>query len=82
MRVIEASGRAGLVGDLFRIYAFAQGDQASFHWVTIAESVELAGPETFDPEKMATLYEVGYQAARAGPVVYALLHHHRPHDQR
>lgn len=68
MRVIEASGRAGLVGDLFRIYAFAQGDQASFHWVTIAESVELAGPEVFDPEKMATLYEVGFQAARAGPV--------------
>ena len=35
-----------LVGDLFRIYAFAQREQASFHWVTIDESVELPGPES------------------------------------
>jgi predicted acylesterase/phospholipase RssA len=68
MRVIEASGRAGLVGDLIRIYAFAQREQASFHWVTIAESVELAGPEAFDPVKMAELYEIGRKAALAGPV--------------
>ncbi len=68
MRVIEASGRAGLVGDLIRIYAVSQREQASFHWVTIAESVELAGPETFDPVKMAELYEVGRKAALAGPV--------------
>jgi predicted acylesterase/phospholipase RssA len=67
-RVIEAAGRAGLVGDLFRIYVFAQREQASFHWVTIAEGVELAGPEVFDPVKMAELYEIGYKAARAGPV--------------
>jgi predicted acylesterase/phospholipase RssA len=67
-RVIEASGRAGLVGDLFRIYAFAQREQASFHWVTIAENVELAGPEVFDPVKMGELYEVGRKAALAGPV--------------
>jgi predicted acylesterase/phospholipase RssA len=68
MRVIEASGRAGLVGDLIRIYAFAQDEQASFHWVTIAEGVELAGAEVFDPEKMAELYEIGRKAALAGPV--------------
>ena len=34
-RVVEASGRAGVVGALFIIYAFAQREQASFHWVTI-----------------------------------------------
>jgi len=68
IRVIEASGRAGLVGDLIRIYAFAEREQASFHWVTIAESVELAGPETFDPVKMAELFEVGRKAALTGPV--------------
>ena len=57
-----------MVGDLFRIYAFALREQAGFHWVTIAESVELAGAEVFDPAKMAELYEVGRKAALAGPV--------------
>jgi len=67
-RVIEASGRAGLAGDLHRIHAFAQRGQASFHWVTIADSVELAGSEIFDPVRMAELYEIGHNTARAGPV--------------
>jgi hypothetical protein len=67
-RVIEASGRAGVVGDLIRIYAFAQRDQASFHWITIDKSVDLPGPEVFDPVNMRELYEVGRKAALAGPV--------------
>jgi predicted acylesterase/phospholipase RssA len=67
-RVIEASGRAGLVGDLFRIYTFAQRDQGTFHWVTIDQSVDLPGPDVFDPVKMAELYEIGYKVALAGPV--------------
>ena len=67
-RVIEASGRAGAVGDLIRIYVFARRDQAGFHWVTIDESVDLPGPEVFDPVKMAELYEIGYKAALAGPL--------------
>jgi predicted acylesterase/phospholipase RssA len=66
-RVIEASVRAGVVNDLIRIFAFAQRDQASFHWVTIAESVELEAAEVFDPVKMAKLYDIGYWTARAGP---------------
>lgn len=75
MRVIDASSRAGPVGDLFRIYAFAQQEQASFHWVTIAESVVLAGPEVFDPENMAGLYEIGRKAAlgAAALFVYGLV---------
>ncbi|MDP9143717.1 MAG: patatin-like phospholipase family protein, partial [Actinomycetota bacterium] len=66
-RVIEASVRAGVVTDLIRIYAFAQRDQASFHWVTIDERVDLKGAEVFDPVKMGELYEIGYRTARAGP---------------
>ena len=66
-RVIEASVRAGVVGDLIRIYAFAQRDQASFHWVTIDERVDLTGAEVFDPVKMGELYAIGDQTARAGP---------------
>ena len=67
-RVIEASGRAGVVGALFIIYAFAQREQASFHWVTIPEGVEIPGAGAFDPAKMTELYEVGYRTALAGPV--------------
>jgi predicted acylesterase/phospholipase RssA len=67
-RVLEASSRAGLVGDLFRIHSFALREQAGFHWVTIAEGVEVPGAEVFDPAKMLALYEVGYRAALEGPV--------------
>ncbi|HTO47586.1 MAG TPA: patatin-like phospholipase family protein [Burkholderiales bacterium] len=67
-RVLEASSRSAVVGDLFRIYAVALREQATFHWVTIAQNVDLAGAEVFDPAKMAELYEVGYKAAFAGPL--------------
>ena len=67
-RVLEASSRSAVVGDLFRIYAVTLREQASFQWVTIAGDVDLAGAEVFDPAKMAELYEVGYKAALAGPV--------------
>ena len=67
-RVIEASGRAGVVGALFIIYAFAQREQANFHWVTIPEGVEIPGTGVFDPAKMTKLYEVGYRTALAGSV--------------
>jgi predicted acylesterase/phospholipase RssA len=67
-RVIEASSRAGVVGALFTIYAFAQREQASFQWVTIPQGVEIPGTAGFEPEKMTGLYEVGYRTALAGPV--------------
>ena len=38
---------------LFIIYAVAQREQASFHWVTIPEGVEIPGTEVFDPVKMS-----------------------------
>ena len=56
-----------LAGDPIRIYAFAVREQASFHWITIP-SVDLPGSEVFDPVEMAKLFEIGYKAARAGPV--------------
>ena len=67
-RVIEASGRAGVVGALFIIYAFALREEASFHWVTIPQDAQTPGTENFDPAKMTELYEVGYRTALAGPV--------------
>jgi predicted acylesterase/phospholipase RssA len=66
-RVLEASLRAAMVGDLFREYALARREEATFQWVTIAEGVELQGAEVFDPVRMGDLYEIGYRIARAGP---------------
>jgi hypothetical protein len=66
-RVIEASGRASVIGDLFRIYALSLREQGEFRWITIPEEATLRGAEIFDPEKMAELYELGYAAAKAGP---------------
>ena len=68
LRVLDSSGKAAMVGDLFRIHAFALEAQASFQWVTIPEGVEIEGDEVFDPVVMTRLYEFGYRTAIAGPV--------------
>ena len=68
LRVLDSSGKAGMMGDLVRIYAFTREAQASFQWVTIPEAVEIDGDEVFDPVMMTRLYEVGYRTAIAGPV--------------
>jgi len=67
LRTLESAGRAGVVGDLFRIRAFAREAQAGFYWITIPEGVEVEGAEVFDPIVMRRLYDVGYGAAKAGP---------------
>jgi hypothetical protein len=68
LRVLESSGKSGMTGDLFRIYAFAREMEASFHWATIPEGVEIQGDEVFDPVRMGKLFDVGYRTATAGPV--------------
>jgi hypothetical protein len=65
-RVLDASSRSAVISALFRIYAIAQIQQASFHWVTIPEGIAIAGEETFDPVAMQALYDVGYRSAVAG----------------
>jgi len=67
-RSLDASARAGIVSDLIRIHAFAEREKATFHWVTIDRNLNVPGPEVFDPEVMAGLYDVGRKAALAGPV--------------
>ena len=66
MRVIDASGRAAVMGDLFRIYGAAMKQQASFRWVTIPDHVSMDGDEVFDPVKMSKLYDIGYRMAVGG----------------
>ncbi len=66
VRVIDASGRTATIGDLFRIYGYAQREQAGFQWITIPEDVTVAGEEAFDPAQMRSLYEVGFGLATSG----------------
>jgi hypothetical protein len=67
-RVLDVSGRAGVIGDLFRLYTFALREQGEFQWVTIAKDIPVPGAEVFDPVSMTALYEVGYRYALEGPV--------------
>ena len=66
MRVLDATGRSAVIGDLFRIYSVARRQDASFHWVTIPDGIDMAGEEIFDPVGMTALFEVGYRSAAAG----------------
>jgi hypothetical protein len=62
-RSIDASGRTAVLGDLFRIYAYAQREEGSFHWITIPPDVNMVGEETFDPVQMQQLYDLGLRMA-------------------
>jgi hypothetical protein len=64
-RVIDASGRAAAIGDLFRIFSYAQVEQAGFQWITIPDDVALGGTEFFDPAQMQALYDLGFRMAAA-----------------
>jgi hypothetical protein len=67
-RTIEVAGRAGMIGDLFREYAYARRDRARFAWVTIDSTLALPEATSFDPARMTVLYGIGYERARDGPV--------------
>ena len=66
VRVIDTSGRAAAVGDLFRIHSYAQREGASFRWITIPDDVGMGGDEVFDPAQMQKLYDFGYRKGAAG----------------
>jgi predicted patatin/cPLA2 family phospholipase len=65
-RILDASSRAAVTGDLNRIYTIARNTQADFHWITIPEGIAIAEEEVFDPVAMRALYDVGYRSAAAG----------------
>jgi hypothetical protein len=72
VRVIDASGRTAALGDLFRIYSYAQSEQAGFQWITIPDHVVMGGEEVFDPTEMQALYDVGFGMATSGIGWYTL----------
>ncbi len=63
VRVIDAAGRVAAIGDLFRIYSYAQREQAGFQWVTIPRDVVMSSAEIFDPVAMQALYDLGLRMA-------------------
>lgn len=67
VRVIDTTGRAAAIGDLFRIQTYAREEGGSFRWVTIPEDVDMFGDEVFDPLQMRLLYDTGYRMALSGP---------------
>lgn len=66
-RTLQAAGRAGVVGDLFRLHAVAVATEARLHWITIPDDVEIEGSEVFDPVVMGQLYELGARKGAEGP---------------
>ncbi len=66
MRVIDATSSTAATGDLFRIYSYAQREQAAFQWVTIPRGVSMVAEEVFDPQQMTRLYELGYRLGADG----------------
>ncbi len=66
LRVVDATSRAAVLGDLFRIYGIAQRAGAGFHWVTIPNDVSMKSDEVFDPVAMNLLYNVGYHLGATG----------------
>ena len=66
VRVIDTSGRAAAVGDLFRIYSYAQHEGGGFRWITIPDDTNMMGEEVFDPAHMQQLYDLGHRMALGG----------------
>ena len=72
LRSMEAAGRAGMLDELVRIYAFALREDAGYAWVGIPQGINLTGGEIFDPVVMRELFELGYRRALEGPTWSAL----------
>jgi hypothetical protein len=67
LRTLEAATHSGMINDLFRIFAVTTFERSGFFWTTIPNGVEMRGDEIFDPVLMRQLYDLGFEAARAGP---------------
>jgi len=67
LRTLEAATHSGMINDLFRIFAVTTFERSGFYWTTIPNGVEMRGDEVFDPVLMRQLYDLGFEAARAGP---------------
>jgi len=65
-RVVDTAARAGVIGDIYRVYTITRRERGRFTWVTIPNELVLQGEELFDPVAMTALYEVGLRKGLDG----------------
>jgi hypothetical protein len=66
MRAIESLTMTQGVGDLYRIYATTERDGIDFNLTYIPPTFNAPRKEQFDTQYMRALYDVGFEAAKAG----------------
>ena len=66
MRAIESLTMTQGVGDLYRIYATTERDGIDFNLTFIPPTFNATRKEQFDTQYMRSLYDVGFEAAKAG----------------
>jgi hypothetical protein len=65
-RAIATLIKAQGVGDLYRLYVFAQRDYMDYNLAAIPEDFKAAKKEEFDPVYMTKLFNLGYEMAKKG----------------
>jgi hypothetical protein len=65
-RAIDTMIKSSGVGDLYRIYAFAQREQVEFRYVDVPASFEFTAEQDFDTAEMNRLFDTGYRLATSG----------------
>ena len=66
MRAIDSLTRTQGIGDLYRVYATTQRDGVDFNLTFIPPTFNVAHKEQFDTAYMRSLYNTGFEAAKAG----------------
>jgi len=66
MRAIDSLTRTQGIGDLYRVYATTQRDGVDYNLTYIPATFNVEHREMFDTAYMKALYDVGFQAAKAG----------------
>lgn len=64
-RAISSLIQTGGIGDLYRLYLITQRDGVDYNLAYIPADFNVKYTEAFDPDYMAALYRLGYDAARA-----------------
>lgn len=60
-RAVDTMIKSAAVSDLYRIYAFAQREDISFHYIDIPDDLVVVEEEAFDPAAMNALFDAGYK---------------------
>ncbi len=66
IRAISTLTKSQGIGDLFRIYTFAQRDQADYNLAFIPAGFKVKSKSSFDKEYMNKLFQYAYELGRAG----------------